>query len=206
MRSPHETELTPFGKAFQREHFVFDQNYTPLNHGSYGAFPCQVCNYQRSLQDRIEARSDPFIRFNVLELLLQSRIAAVQLLGAPVDDLGARNKLPLVVLKHHPLQLTCAISELHFCIACNLYDNSLLHLYLSPTRTLQLSDQSLHAALGPSRPPSTFCRTAPLPGFFRPTKTTCVDISQGCRDGESQHYTKAEEAARPDERAQSRCI
>ena len=43
----------------RQKHFAFDPRYTPLNHGSYGAFPTRVRDHQRALQDRIEACSDP---------------------------------------------------------------------------------------------------------------------------------------------------
>ena len=86
MSSHHQIDRKDVGNVFRREHFVFDANYIPLNHGSYGAFPVQVRNHHRRLQDSIEARSDPFIRFRIPDLLAQSRGAAARLLGAPVDD------------------------------------------------------------------------------------------------------------------------
>lgn len=70
----------------REKHFAFDPAYTPLNHGSYGAFPTAIREYQRNLQDGIEARSDPFTRFSVPKLLDKSRAAAASLLGAPMDD------------------------------------------------------------------------------------------------------------------------
>ncbi len=70
----------------RREHFMFDSSYTPLNHGSYGAFPIAVRTHQRAMQDCIEARSDPYLRFTVPDLLVESRTAAASLLGAPTDD------------------------------------------------------------------------------------------------------------------------
>jgi hercynylcysteine S-oxide lyase len=45
----------------RRQYFLFDPEYTPLNHGSYGAFPTVSRDHQRNLQDRIEARDQiPF--------------------------------------------------------------------------------------------------------------------------------------------------
>ncbi|KAL6720092.1 hypothetical protein ACLMJK_002013 [Lecanora helva] len=76
-----------YGRKMRDEHFTFDPAYTPLNHGSYGAFPHAVRQYQRQLQDHVEARSDPYIRFTIPELLVESRRAAAELLGASVDDL-----------------------------------------------------------------------------------------------------------------------
>lgn len=59
-----------FGHAIREKYFAFDPEYTPLNHGSYGAFPTTIRGYQRALQDKIEARSDPFIRFAVPDLVV----------------------------------------------------------------------------------------------------------------------------------------
>ncbi len=75
-----------FGQAMRDQHFAFDPAYTPLNHGSYGAFPVAIRDYQRASQDRVEARSDPYIRFTIPELLNKSRVAAASLSGAPMDD------------------------------------------------------------------------------------------------------------------------
>ena len=75
-----------YGHLLRSEQFNFDPAYIPLNHGSYGAFPSAVRDYQRDLQDRVEARSDPCIRFTIPALLVESRSAAAELLGAPVDD------------------------------------------------------------------------------------------------------------------------
>ena len=86
MSSHDADQCTQFGQHMRREHFTFHPNYTPLNNGSYGAFPAAVRDYQRNLQDCIEARSDPFIRFSIPDLLVKSRAAAARLLGAPVDD------------------------------------------------------------------------------------------------------------------------
>ena len=78
--------VSPFGQTFRREHFGFDPKYTPLNHGSYGAFPKVIRNHQRSLQDQVKARSDPFMCFDIPNLFIESRVAAAQPLGAPIDD------------------------------------------------------------------------------------------------------------------------
>ena len=75
-----------FGQTMRNEHFAFDPAYTPLNHGSYGAYPVAVRQYQRALQDRVESRSDPYVRFTIPELLKVSRAAAASLLGASEDD------------------------------------------------------------------------------------------------------------------------
>lgn len=86
MSSTSHDKAIQFGSRIRSQHFLFDPSYTPLNHGSYGTFPIAVREYQRTLQDRIEARSDPYIRFTIPDLLTKSRAAAALLLGAPTDD------------------------------------------------------------------------------------------------------------------------
>lgn len=86
LSSPPSVQATQFGRAIRRESFSFDPAYTPLNHGSYGTFPVAVRDHQRALQDCIEARSDPYIRFTIPDLLVKSRAAAASYLGAPTDE------------------------------------------------------------------------------------------------------------------------
>jgi selenocysteine lyase/cysteine desulfurase len=66
----------------REEHFRFAEGYRPLNHGSFGAFPVAVRDFQRQLQSESEARPDTFIRYTYLKLLEKSRAAIAPLLGA----------------------------------------------------------------------------------------------------------------------------
>lgn len=43
-------------------------------------------DHQRTLQDSVEARSDPYIRYTIPEILVEARVAAASLLGAPTDS------------------------------------------------------------------------------------------------------------------------
>lgn len=67
-------------------HFSFAENYTPLNHGSFGTFPKSVRGLQRELQDLMEARPDTFLRYTYPDLLEKSRSAVAPLLGVPADE------------------------------------------------------------------------------------------------------------------------
>ncbi|KAI0377030.1 PLP-dependent transferase [Hypomontagnella monticulosa] len=91
MRSPHEELLVAgttvrFGREMRRAHFNFAPSYTPLNHGSFGAFPSCVREYQRMLQRETEAKPDTFIRFIYPRLLREAREAVAPLLGAETDE------------------------------------------------------------------------------------------------------------------------
>ncbi|KAI1124233.1 aminotransferase family protein-like protein [Nemania abortiva] len=78
--------VPPFGKTMREAHFSFATSYVPLNHGSFGAFPDTVRDYQRKVQGETEARPDTFIRFTYPKLLLQARQAVAPLLGAEAEE------------------------------------------------------------------------------------------------------------------------
>ncbi|KAI0407206.1 aminotransferase family protein-like protein [Xylaria palmicola] len=79
--------MVSFGKRMREAHFgSFAASYVPLNHGSFGAFPDTVRDYQRHLQGETEARPDTFIRFTYPELRLQARQAVSPLLGADAEE------------------------------------------------------------------------------------------------------------------------
>lgn len=68
-------------------HFAFANEYTPLNHGSFGASPILVQERQRELQKLEAERPDTFIVFDLPVLIDESREAVAPLLGAPVDEI-----------------------------------------------------------------------------------------------------------------------
>src|SRR3984957_4655753 len=76
----------PFGLPMRSNHFIYDKAYTPLNHGSYGAFPAAVRDYRIRLQDQIEARPAPVIRNTLPPLLKEARAAVAPLLGVPTNE------------------------------------------------------------------------------------------------------------------------
>ncbi|KAI1444420.1 PLP-dependent transferase [Annulohypoxylon stygium] len=91
MRKPHDEPTTvativPFGRETRQAYFNFADSYTPLNHGSFGAFPSCVREYQRRLQRETEARPDTFIRFTYPKLLREARDVVAPLLGADTDE------------------------------------------------------------------------------------------------------------------------
>ncbi|KAI1416571.1 aminotransferase family protein-like protein [Hypoxylon sp. FL1857] len=92
MKKPHDDEspamvaMVPFGRQMRQAHFSFASSYTPLNHGSFGAFPSCVRSYQRELQRETEAKPDTFIRFTYPRLLQEAREAVAPLLGAETDE------------------------------------------------------------------------------------------------------------------------
>ncbi|OTB09562.1 hypothetical protein M426DRAFT_316115 [Hypoxylon sp. CI-4A] len=85
-KSPPATTSVSFGREMRQAHFSFAPSYTPLNHGSFGAFPLCVREYQQRLQYETEARPDTFIRFEYPRLLQEAREAVAPLLGAETDE------------------------------------------------------------------------------------------------------------------------
>ena len=80
------TPTVPFGRAIRDAHFNFDEAYTPLNHGSFGALPTAIRGYQREMQELTEAKPDTFIRYTIPKLLDESRAAVAPLLGVSTDE------------------------------------------------------------------------------------------------------------------------
>jgi hercynylcysteine S-oxide lyase len=76
----------PFGRPMRDMHFNFDTAYTPLNHGSYGAFPNVIRERQREIQTLADSKPDTFIRYDLPQLLDKSRAAVAPLLGVPTDE------------------------------------------------------------------------------------------------------------------------
>ncbi|TFB02664.1 hypothetical protein CCMA1212_005449 [Trichoderma ghanense] len=73
-----------FGGEMKKD-FCFAPGWTNLNQGSYGSIPRAIQAKLRSYQDDIEARPDPFIRFEHARLTDESRSAVAGVLNAPVE-------------------------------------------------------------------------------------------------------------------------
>jgi hercynylcysteine S-oxide lyase len=82
---PHDDAVV-FGSAMRHSHFSFAGGYLPINHGSFGAFPKTVLEYQRQLQAECESRPDTFIRYTYPKLLQTARAAVAELLGSDADE------------------------------------------------------------------------------------------------------------------------
>ncbi|KAH0276863.1 PLP-dependent transferase, partial [Aureobasidium melanogenum] len=68
------------------KHFVFDEGYINLNHGSYGTHPIEVRSVHRKYQERAEARPDTFVRYELrTRLLKEARQAIADYVHAPLE-------------------------------------------------------------------------------------------------------------------------
>jgi selenocysteine lyase/cysteine desulfurase len=76
----------PFGRQMRDAHFQFASSYTPLNHGSFGAYPRQIQEQQNEFIKAVAKRPDTFIVFDLPILIDKSREAVAPLLGVPADE------------------------------------------------------------------------------------------------------------------------
>lgn len=67
-------------------HFQFAPSYTPLNHGSFGAYPRHIQEKQDEFTKLCHERPDTFIVYDLPDLIDRSRKAVAPLLGVPVDE------------------------------------------------------------------------------------------------------------------------
>lgn len=103
---PSDSTSVPFGAEMRKQHFTFADGYHPLNHGSFGAFPKVVQEYQRQLQSESEARPDTFLRYTYPVLLEASRSAVAPLLGADPGE--------VVLIPNATTGLNTVLRNLHF--------------------------------------------------------------------------------------------
>ncbi|CAB9498484.1 Cysteine desulfurase [Seminavis robusta] len=74
----------PFGHDVLSEHFLL--NYTNFNHGSYGACPHSVLDYQSSLRQQQEQQPDIWMRHQYRILLNETRQKVADNVGLVDDD------------------------------------------------------------------------------------------------------------------------
>ncbi|ESZ99465.1 hypothetical protein SBOR_0128 [Sclerotinia borealis F-4128] len=72
----------PFGHHMRDTHFQFSPTYTPLNHGSFGAYPHPIQEAQGAFQEQCTSRPDTFYIYSLPKLIDESRNAVAPLLGA----------------------------------------------------------------------------------------------------------------------------
>lgn len=75
-----------FGHAL-RPYYAFDDDYVPLNGGSFGACPKHVLNVYKMLIDAAERRPDTFLRVQYKPLLDKARSEVAHLVNCKVNDL-----------------------------------------------------------------------------------------------------------------------
>lgn len=79
--------VIPFGRAMREAHFAFSPDYTPVNHGSYGAYPIPVRDAHTTLRAEVEEAPDRFIVLEWPARLRKARAAIASMLNCETDDL-----------------------------------------------------------------------------------------------------------------------
>ena len=82
----HSTAFPGFGHAL-RPYYGFDDNYVPLNNGSFGGCPNYVLDIYKEFLNEAERRPDRFVRVQYRPFLQQARKELAQLVKCDQDDL-----------------------------------------------------------------------------------------------------------------------
>ncbi|KAF3191133.1 hypothetical protein TWF788_007315 [Orbilia oligospora] len=85
MAASNPPKTPAFGHSLRR-HFLFPENYTNLNHGSFGAIPAPVLTHRQKLHILSEQHPDNFMRYHSISLLDESRAAVAKVLNAPSEE------------------------------------------------------------------------------------------------------------------------
>ncbi|KAK4698914.1 hercynylcysteine S-oxide lyase, partial [Phenoliferia sp. Uapishka_3] len=79
--------LPVFGSQFGKDFWSFEEGWTNVNHGSYGAAPNPVIKAFRDLQDQSAVAPDRWMRIEYMVLLKELRARLGDLVGCDTDDL-----------------------------------------------------------------------------------------------------------------------
>ena len=79
---PSSLSTTDFGTAARSSLFSLRPNTTFLNHGSYGAVPLLVQQYQQQLNQRVESHPDLWFRFHSYQLVRAAAERFAEFIGA----------------------------------------------------------------------------------------------------------------------------
>ena len=77
-----------FGHQIRDAHFLFDPQYVPLNHGSFGTYPKSVRTKLREYQDLAESKPDTWVRYDFPKKLYESIAALAEYLDVPPTELA----------------------------------------------------------------------------------------------------------------------
>ena len=77
-----------FGHQIRDAHFLFDPQYVPLNHGSFGTYPKSVRTKLREYQDLAESKPDTWVRYDFPTKLYESIAALAEYLDVPPTELA----------------------------------------------------------------------------------------------------------------------
>lgn len=79
--------MTDFGKNFRKQ-FSLESEYTPINHGSFGAYPAVIKPVLRDFQDQAEAHPDRWHRLEMKPILKSNLERVADLIHCDSNDLA----------------------------------------------------------------------------------------------------------------------
>lgn len=77
----------PFGKAYRKD-FALEEQYTPVNHGSFGVYPNVIKPLFREYQDKAEQHPDRWNRFTMKPLIQRNLERVAELVHCDPTDLA----------------------------------------------------------------------------------------------------------------------
>ncbi|CAI2167619.1 4213_t:CDS:2 [Funneliformis geosporum] len=83
---PNEGSTFEFGRSM-RPHFLLEDDYIPLNHGSYGTFPKVVREALQGYQNKIESNPDKFMRRDLESELHKARETVSKFINVEVNEI-----------------------------------------------------------------------------------------------------------------------
>lgn len=84
--SQTNTPSTPFGSEFRKKYFNFEPDFVPLNHGSFGATPKPVAEYQMQVMNDCMKNPDKYLRFTMVDLVKKALDSIAPYLGINAED------------------------------------------------------------------------------------------------------------------------
>ena len=75
-----------FGRSLRND-FIIADDYTPMNHGSYGTYPIQVQKALRDYQDRAELSIDTWMKRDMYPEIHRAKEKLGQLINCDADEL-----------------------------------------------------------------------------------------------------------------------
>jgi selenocysteine lyase/cysteine desulfurase len=100
-----------FGLPMRKAYFPFAPTFTPLNHGSFGAYPSLVQETQNQYQKLAHERPDTFIVYDLPGLIDCAREAVVGLLGG---DKGEMHVDEVVLVNNATTGINVVLRNLKF--------------------------------------------------------------------------------------------
>ncbi|XP_077987122.1 uncharacterized protein LOC144441424 [Glandiceps talaboti] len=128
-------EKPKFGKEIRDQEFLFGQDITPCNHGSYGTTPRTVMMTRVRILREVERCPDEFVRITGSKLYEEALICAADFVGANIEH--------LVFVENATSGINCIMKSMKWRKGDSVLVSSLTYPAIKNT-ALDVSDNSEH--------------------------------------------------------------